>query len=115
MELCQVIRKIKCGPFIYEVKYINEFISERTDDTGQSYARTGEIDHINQIITICTLTKPEFQTATLFHELLHAILSNGGFQDQSQLEPIIEALSIGLYGILKDNKSLRDLIGSNFK
>lgn len=111
-----MIRKIKAGPFVYEIKYVNKFIDERTDnDTGLSYLKTGEIDYINQVITISTLTKPDFQVITLFHELIHSILVNGGFKNQEELEPIIETLSIGLFQILKDNKSLRDLIGDNFK
>lgn len=110
-----MIKSIRIGPFIYSVKYVNGFISEHTTEDGNHFTQTGLIDQPNQEIQISNNTKPDYQTITLFHEIIHGILYNGGFKDQDQLESLIEAISIGFYGVLKNNPQLRKLIANNFK
>jgi hypothetical protein len=109
-----VIKKLKVGPFVYKVKYFNGAIDERQDPhTGTFYTKTGEHDYLNLCISVSK--NPDLQDVTLFHEIIHAILTNAGYMDQNELESLVECIAIGFYQVLKDNKSLRDLIGSNFK
>lgn len=109
-----MIKKLKVGPFNYRVKYYDNVLDEQQDPrTGVFYTKTGEHSYLDLCISI--YKNPDLQDVTLLHEIIHAILTNAGYMDQNELEPIIESIAVGFYQVLKDNKSLRDMIAANFK
>lgn len=113
-----MIKKVKVGPYTYRINYIPEILGTEETENG-TMIQTGGIDYTHGEIGIFQSKNQDFQNTTLLHELIHAILYNSGTAPETQgsveYERIIEAISIGFYQILKDNKSLRDLIAANFK
>lgn len=57
----------------------------------------GEINYAHAEILINEDISPELQMQTLFHEMLHGILVQLGYSDESQDEQFVTALSNALY------------------
>lgn len=110
-----MITKLKIGPFVYKIQPVEQLT--RTDEDNSQFLLLGDIDYANLKIRIDTSKKLEVQYVTLLHESIHGMLANAGFPsiEQDKLEQIIDIIAIGFFQMTKDNKSFRDLIGTNFK
>ena len=67
----------------------------------------GTCDHDKREIDISAETDPEHAKSTLMHEITHAIDWNAG---NTLVESQVHAVSIGVYGMLKDNKKVRQYL-----
>lgn len=57
----------------------------------------GRINPREQVIYIDTRFPVQQQEKTLLHEVIHGILNESGYTDESQNEQLVEALATGLY------------------
>lgn len=95
--------KIKVGGFWYKITK-----SVQVADNSQTFAST-----LNgkQEINVSPEYPQQKQEQTFLHEILHAIwfvygLKEAGFKHEQE-EHIVDALSNGLYQVLKDNNLLK--------
>jgi hypothetical protein len=96
------IKQLKIGPLIYRVKYKKNLVSK----FRQSETLWGEIRYGDQVIAIEKGISEDNQLITLFHEGIHGILSQLGYDNQD--EQMISALAVKLVELLKDNPVLVD-------
>lgn len=61
-----MMTKIKIGPLVYDVNYIDEVV----DDDDLCY---GMVEHVSQVIDIDKTSTEERQKMALFHEVLHVL------------------------------------------
>ena len=74
--------------------------------------QVGEIDVFEGVIYIED-NAPRGQLITLLHEIIHAILYSAGYtnlDDNEHNEKLIDAITHGLYTVIKDNPELIELI-----
>lgn len=71
---------------------------------GDSYA--GFIDHFENTIFLCSTLNKDKKEVTLLHEILHAIFSQLGFDEEHDNEHLINSLANSVYQVLMDNKDL---------
>ena len=89
--------KVKVGPIVYELCHAAGLTNGEQQADGA--VRYGECE-----ILIDAVLSKQSAVTTLLHEILHAILTHGGVQDQD--EQTLELLSYGLYGFIKENPGL---------
>ena len=65
----------------------------------------GRIRYSRARITVARHLGPQAARLTLWHEIMHGILTHAGLTDQS--EQVIEALANGVVQVLRDNPELR--------
>ena len=54
----------------------------------------------------------DYEAVVLWHEILHAIITDGGlraFIPEKALEPLMECMSVGLLNVIRDNPRLKEL------
>ena len=78
----------------YKLKFVDSISKERL--------QLGEIDYLNQEISILKGMAMETQYITILHEVIHGVLSQLGFEE-AQDEHLIDSLATGLYQVLSDN------------
>lgn len=103
-----MLSSVKIGPFIYEitqVKDLHDFEGNTKVDLW-GHAKTGE----TKIELLDTLSNQR-QIQVLWHELLHAILTQTGHDEHN--EQHLDALSTGIIQLLRDNVELTVLTSSN--
>ena len=91
---------IKVGGFIYRVQVVPH-ISE-TD----SKVQTGVIDYLASEIRLLDKEGWQARRQTLVHEVIHAILTYCGQYEANNNEEMIDALSNGLFQVLRENPEL---------
>lgn len=91
---------------IFGTTYTIEYVDKIEVDNPNTW-RFGEEDASNHTIQICTkfrnggsLSKSEIEK-NLVHELIHAILDEGQFFEESSNEPLVEWLARCLHSIHK--------------
>lgn len=99
----KIPKKLKIGGFIYRV--------ERDINVADHSNSFGTTVNGKQVINVTNDVPLQKQEQTLIHEILHAIwfvygLKEAGFKPDQQ-ENIVDALSQGLYQVLKDNHLLK--------
>lgn len=98
--MAQIPESVKIGHYKWAVKAVDEMPGE-----GSHW---GETDHEAMVIRVKgTLPEPHL-TVTVVHEVFHAALVNCGINDHDELH--VNALSMRLVEILRDNPALVDLI-----
>jgi len=91
---------VKVGPHSYRVRMMPGL-----HDTDGSML-WGHIRHGQLAIEVHPDLAPECQYTVLWHEILHALLSQAGFDNHN--EQMLEVLAHGIAGVLADNVELRD-------
>ncbi len=101
------ISPIQLGAFVYTVETVKEIRSadgRRADGSLNEHGLTINIDETDN---------DKIQLRTLWHELLHAILSQSGFsfedQNEEKVEAMLRALGYGIVNILDVNPHLAEL------
>lgn len=95
----KIPEKIKIGNLTYK---INDLTEDTEDDFfGRSYS-------FQQWIKLSPRLSQECKEETLFHEIIHLLLEQGGHKEASRDEKIVNLLANGLYQVLKDNQLLKD-------
>lgn len=101
---------VKIGLFTYTIEGNDDRMPE--SDTGY---RVGEIDYERLRIRLKNTLSDQVKIQTLWHEIIHGILNNAGNPDKSQAETVIDAISVGLIQVLRDNPELAQLtLGEQF-
>jgi hypothetical protein len=90
------IRKIKVGPFEYEVEL-------KTDYTTTHKKHFGTADHEILKIWVSKDIHPVVEIETLFHEAMHCV--DYVYNNNSLEEDQVRELSLGLTALIKDNKT----------
>lgn len=94
----KIPKKIKIGNLIYRIEDLSE--ADEDDYFGRSYC-------FKQYIKLSKQLTQECKEETLFHELVHLILEQGGFKEESKDEKLTTTIGNGFYQVLKDNKLLK--------
>lgn len=92
---------IQIGPFAYEVERVERLYSS---DHTPLY---GDIDYAALRIRLAAEQHPRVQLATLWHELIHGVLTNAGLTDHD--ERLVDLIAVGVVDLLRQNPALRAL------
>lgn len=82
----------------YSVNNVSEM--EGGDFLGKSWTKNCEIKIDKNL-------KQDRYEKVFFHELIHLILDEGSFCDESKNEQLVDCLANGLYQVLKNNNLLK--------
>ena len=97
-----MLKKVKINGLDYKIKLVSEMYGDEV----------GRIDIFEGIIYLEN-SKPRGMLFTLLHEIIHAILYSAGYtnlDDNEHNEKFIDAITHGLYTVIKDNPELIELI-----
>lgn len=97
----KIPKTIKIGGFIWQIKQ-DEAIANDGDTFGSCQYR-------KQILNITPNETQQKREQCLIHEILHAIIWQTGhkFEKYNDEDALVQALSMGIHQILKDNKLLK--------
>lgn len=88
-------QQVTVGPMVYTV----------TEDTSRATDGVyGSILYADSRISLQPGLAQPFQEIILWHEMIHAVLSQSGLRDQD--EQVIHAIAYGVVEILRDNPEL---------
>ena len=97
----KIPKTVKIGWRNYTVK----FIDERRDEKGNLL--DGEIDLTNHFIYIDeTIANEEEKMIVFLHEVVHGIFHNQRHNKYGNNEELVEAISEGLFQLVRDNPNL---------
>mgnify|MGYP007041251774 CR=1 FL=1 len=82
---------------------------KHVDTISREELRIGEIDFLRQEILLLNGLEKEIERVTLWHEVIHGIFSQLGFEDEAVNEHLIQSLANALYQVLKENTFLRSV------
>lgn len=91
---------ITIGPSVFAVRY-------EPNPVRELEVVDGLIDYAKRRIVIEVNMHPEHQHQVLWHEILHGLLTQGGFANHD--EQMVTVLAIGIQNVLLRNPQLRDL------
>lgn len=92
---------IKIGPITYKVKMVERLVghcSEKLD---------GQISYGDQTIEIESGLTAVMARQTLWHEVLHGILTQSGHHEEFS-EGTVDAIAYGIFGVIQDNPGMGD-------
>lgn len=84
---------------ILGAKYEIEFV----DYISKEELKIGEVDYLNQEIKIMNGLSDDIQKVTLWHEILHAVLNQLGFEE-AENEHLVQSLATAIHQVLSENK-----------
>lgn len=90
---------LKIGNLTYKITY-------EDDDT---FEKCGKGYMLKQYIKLNSSMSPELKAETFLHEIIHQILDQKAFSDESKDEKLVDTISGGLYQVLNDNGLLKDV------
>jgi len=97
----KIPKTIKIGWRDYAIK----FVDERRSEEGELL--DGEIDFLNHIIYIDNnLFQEDEKVIAFLHEVIHGIFHNQCHSDWCNNEDLVEAVSEGLFQLMRDNPKL---------
>ncbi len=99
-----MIPNVKIGAVTYNIKELDDL--HDVDGEGRKVYFHGRIDYSEALVKIAEDQAHDVKVVTLWHELLHAILKNAGYDDHSETH--IDALAYGLIQVMRDNRPLVD-------
>lgn len=98
----EVIERVQVGPTEYRVYRVNGLHDGNQKLDGQILC--GE-----RAIKLEASLDTQSERVTLWHEILHAILTQAGHNNPQAGEGIVEALSFGIIDVLRQNPALREV------
>ncbi len=81
----------------YTVKYVDYISKEEL--------KIGEVDYINQEIKIMNELSDDIKKVTLWHEIIHAVLNQLGFEE-AENEHLVQSLATGIHQVTLENNSV---------
>lgn len=87
--------QVKIGPVLYEVKEETRLVDEQM---------FGQIRYTELLIEMRPYVALSMQEITLWHEMLHGLLLQGGIREHD--ERILDVLAHGIVALLQDNPNL---------
>lgn len=100
-----MISTIKIGAIHYAVELKPDLHYE--DNEGRKRHLNGQVLHDSAVIRVENELSTDMQIATLWHEVLHGILTVAGHDEQP--ENLIIPLGYGLVSVIRDNPDLVEL------
>jgi hypothetical protein len=97
-----MLKTIKVGPVTYEIKEVPRLIGSGSD--GKRAWLNGDVDFQACVIRIEQDAAAQIKAETLWHEAVHAILAQAGYEDHP--ESMVVALGYGLVQLVRDNPEL---------
>lgn len=94
----------KIGARVYGISIESPEINKVFQENDTAY---GYIDYVSGKIKLRSDISKDFQTETLLHELLHAMLDNSGIEDIN-LDKITKVLAPRLHALLIDNPTFQE-------
>jgi len=94
----KIPKQLKIGNLTYR-------IGELSEDDEDNYFGRGYC--FLQWIKLSPKLSQESKEETLFHELIHLILEQYGFKEQSKDEKLVSIIGNTIYQVLKDNDLLK--------
>lgn len=88
---------VKIGPITYTITH-----EETLGDSGFA----GQIRYFRSTIAINGDLRPQFALQTLWHEIIHGIMTNAGIPHDDQTEPLVNAIAYGVLQVIVDNPAL---------
>lgn len=73
--------------------------------------KLGEVNHLENLIKICSTIPEDKKKIVLLHEILHVIFQQLGFDEEHDNEHLIDCLANSLYQVLEDNPKLFTFFG----
>ena len=95
------MNSVKIGPITYDVKIVERLLN------GGSGKLDGQISYSRQLIELDSALCSDAQRQTLWHEIIHGILTQSGRHDGVS-DDVIDALAYGVFGVIKDNPEIAD-------
>lgn len=89
--------KVRIGPLSYRVRV-------RRRPTIRGKPVDGHITYSRVRIVLAAHLKPQMARLTLWHEIVHGILTHGAITDQD--ERLVEVVAAGVVQVLRDNPEL---------
>ena len=91
-------------------------IEEKEDAFTSDTLHFGEVDFAQNKIIISKSLNAEQKDATIFHEILHAILTTLGYQNESTNEQFVCSVSNAMYQTftLKRNKPVGETLSTKY-
>ena len=80
-------------------------VIEREDVFDKEVVQFGQIDYRKAVITLNKNVSPEVKEESLWHEIMHGILVHLGYNEMSDNEQFIQAVSNGVYQAIKSMES----------
>jgi hypothetical protein len=99
------MKTIRIGCLEYTIKEVDKLVD---DDDRPIY---GQVAYGDCEILIWKELDPQVRRATLWHEIIHAILVNAGYVGEHD-EQMVSAISHGIYDVLLDNPEIADMASS---
>ena len=84
-------------------------VSEGDPSALTGYPALGVTEHLDELIMVEDSLKESVKRSTLLHEVFHAVAFT---QAHSMPEDAIEAMSYGLYRVMRDNPKLVEYLTS---
>lgn len=91
--------KVKIGPMTYEIKLVERLLGDN------DVRLDGMISHDHQTIEIDSGLALAVQRQTLWHEIIHGILTQAGRCGEVQ-DGTVDAIAYGIFGVIKDNPEM---------
>ena len=95
----KIPKKLKIGNVIYT-------ISQLLEDQKDDYYGSGSYKYQWIKLDFKQLSKEHLEEV-FFHEIIHQILVQRKFTEESNNEQLVSTLAVGFYQVLKDNNLLR--------
>lgn len=73
--------------------------------------KLGEVNHLENLIKICSSIPEDKKKIVLLHEIFHVIFQQLGFDEEHDNEHLIDCLANSFYQVLKDNPKLFTFFG----
>ena len=94
-------RHVKIGPMVYAVVEEKGLV-----DGDKSRKLDGHIRYNDCQIAVEAGMSPQAKRQTIWHEIVHGILTQAGYTKQG--ETMVDALAYGIMGVLQDNPWLKE-------
>jgi Zn-dependent peptidase ImmA (M78 family) len=87
--------ELPIGSLTFTIRFVEKVVGEGDEDLDGFY------DPNTDTISIKSSMSEQRQRQTLWHEIMHAILEEGGFQELSEKESLVDLLAHGILSIRK--------------
>lgn len=97
-----MLEQVKIGGITYEIRRVPDLRDEHDTKLDGLYQGGKCLISLNSDLT------PQSTLQTLWHEIIHGIITHAGMRDQHD-ESLIEAVSYGVMQVLRDNPGIEQL------
>ena len=100
--------KVRIGPIDYDLVEVDRLL-----DSGGTSKLSGHIKYTQTSVEIEVGLSEQAKVQTIWHEIIHGILTQSGLNEQSNDERLVEILANGVMSAVRDNAWLVSPKGGN--